>query len=1200
VKRKIIATAAVAAIVAGAIGVLGPSAAHAAYAANGEPVWIPRNATNTADLLRADNRALAKIGNVLYLGGDFTELAPELGAPAVQQADLAAFNATTGVPIASFAAQLDGKVYAMLADATTNTLYVGGSFTGGLAILDATTGQPKGPQLVTDGEVHALYRDGNTMYVGGQFQKFGGANGGRKMMARFDVGTLAVDPTFAPAFVGGMVDAIDISPDHTRLYAGGRFTTLNGAAVGKVVALNQTTGALDPSFNPPFNTTKQPVEDIEALNTKVFVAFGGGYNRFVQFNATSGAQEYGSCGDGDVQEVHLVNNGSVLLVGGHFAGNPKKNCTLDTIPTARIAEYQVNDVAGSLPTIVNPTPFSNVYANELGVWEFLGDTLADVWVAGDFLKVSSRNTGGLAHFFDGTTYVDAQAPSTPGNVQVSAPTPGGFTVSWSPSTDNKGVAGYYVLVDGVRRATSLGTSAVVTGLDPGVTSTVQVQAFDVKVNLSTPSASVPGTTLSDTVPPSAPTNLRVLNGSTSELVLGWNAAVDNGTVTQYQVYADGALLGTTAGLSLAHSGLTAGSQHTYQVTAKDAGGNVSPPSATLNARAYSVVLPAGSTWRYRDLGALPDFAWREAAYDDSSWSSGKAPLGYGKADITSSGTSIGWGPNNSNRYLTSYARTTFNLPDPSGITGMALRLRGTDGAAVFVNGRLVENDNLPAALEPDLGALTARDTAALDTTREYRVSVPAGMLVAGTNVVAVEVHKYAPNSTYLAFNTEISLGLVSSDTPPPVPPGNVTATAVAGPKVQVGWDAVSGAASYVVLRNGVQVATPATPGFTDTSPPAGAPLAYTVRTVDGLGRTSNDSTAATVDVTPPAAPGNLVATVSGTAVQLMWDAVGGATGYAVLRGGVQIGTPSTPAFTDASPGTGSISYTVRAVDAIGQQSASSSPATVTISGPPKDTTKPTVPGKPVLVAGSVTDVAASFTWAGSTDDVGVTGYRIFRDGVEVGTSPTTSFSATGLASSTLYKFQVAAFDAAGNQSAKSSGLKLTTTAPTSGGALNLSTTWSYTDVRADPGATWSAPSFDTSAWKTGQPQFGFGDGDEKTVLDHGGGTTTTGVITWYFRTTFDVPNPAAVSGLLASLVRDDGVAVYVNGVEVFRNNLPAGPLTFTTKASSSLGGADETNPITFTIPASALVGGTNVIAVELHNAGPVNADASFQLTGALG
>ena len=186
-KRMIIAAIAAAAVLAGSlglVGVVGVSPASAAYASNGEPVWIPRNATNTADLLRADNRALAKIGNVLYVGGDFTELAPELGAPAVQQANLAAFNATTGVPIASFAPQLDGKVYAMVASADGTALYVGGSFTGGFAILDPTTGQPKGPQVTSDGEVHALYLDGaSTLYVGGQFQKFGGVNN-RKMMAK--------------------------------------------------------------------------------------------------------------------------------------------------------------------------------------------------------------------------------------------------------------------------------------------------------------------------------------------------------------------------------------------------------------------------------------------------------------------------------------------------------------------------------------------------------------------------------------------------------------------------------------------------------------------------------------------------------------------------------------------------------------------------------------------------------------------------------------------------------------------------------------------------------------------------------------------------------------------------------------------------------------------------------------------------------
>jgi hypothetical protein len=188
VKRIMIAAAAAAAgLVVGSFAAVGVGAAEAAYATNGEPVWIPRNAANTADLLRANNQALARIGNRVYLGGDFTELAPELGAPAVQQAYLAAFDATTpatqgagtGVPIAAFAPHLDGPVYALAADAGSNTLYVGGAFTGGFAILDGTTGQPKGTQITTDGEVHAFYLDGTTLYVGGQFQRFGGSNNAR-------------------------------------------------------------------------------------------------------------------------------------------------------------------------------------------------------------------------------------------------------------------------------------------------------------------------------------------------------------------------------------------------------------------------------------------------------------------------------------------------------------------------------------------------------------------------------------------------------------------------------------------------------------------------------------------------------------------------------------------------------------------------------------------------------------------------------------------------------------------------------------------------------------------------------------------------------------------------------------------------------------------------------------------------------------
>ena len=236
-----------------ALAVAVPSAS-AVYNSNGEPVWIPRSAANATDQSRADNRALARAGTTIYVGGDFTEVAPELGAPGVAIANLAAFDATTGVPVAAFQPQLDGKVYALVADASTNTLYVGGSFTGGFAILDATTGARKGTQLTTDGEVHALYRDG-----------------GRPVRRR---------PVPAVRSRRQPQDDGPLQPGHPRrrqlrspvhrwdggndrhgaqqvaVYAGGRFSALNGATVGKVVALSPATGALDPSFAPPINTTK--------------------------------------------------------------------------------------------------------------------------------------------------------------------------------------------------------------------------------------------------------------------------------------------------------------------------------------------------------------------------------------------------------------------------------------------------------------------------------------------------------------------------------------------------------------------------------------------------------------------------------------------------------------------------------------------------------------------------------------------------------------------------------------------------------------------------------------------------------------------------------------------------------------------------------------------------------------------------------
>jgi hypothetical protein len=158
--------------------------------------------------------------------------------------------------------------------------------------------------------------------------------------------------------------------------------------------------------------------------------------------------------------------------------------------------------------------------------------------------------------------------------------------------------------------------------------------------------------------------------------------------------------------------------------------------------------------------------------------------------------------------------------------------------------------------------------------------------------------------------------------------------------------------------------------------------------------------------------------------------------------------------------------------------------------------------------------------------------------------------------------------------------------------------WKYLDDGSNQGTAWRAPDFNDGAWASGPAKLGFGDSDQATLLN--GGPATNRFVTTYFRRAFPVTDPAAFSRLNLRVLRDDGVVVYLNGAEVFRNNMPAGPLTFATYASAPVNGSDETNYFGTTLGAGAFVTGTNVLAVEVHQANATSSDLGFELelTGA--
>ncbi len=101
--------------------------------------------------------------------------------------------------------------------------------------------------------------------------------------------------------------------------------------------------------------------------------------------------------------------------------------------------------------------------------------------------------------------------------------------------------------------------------------------------------------------------------------------------------------------------------------------------------------------------------------------------------------------------------------------------------------------------------------------------------------------------------------------------------------------------------------------------------------------------------------------------------------------------------------------------------------------PPADTQAPTVPTN--LIATAVSSSQINLAWTASTDNVAVTGYKIYRGEVQVGTSATNSYSDTGLSPSTTYSYTVSAYDAAGNNSAQSVAANATTQASGNGGGI---------------------------------------------------------------------------------------------------------------------------------------------------------------------
>lgn len=152
--------------------------------------------------------------------------------------------------------------------------------------------------------------------------------------------------------------------------------------------------------------------------------------------------------------------------------------------------------------------------------------------------------------------------------------------------------------------------------------------------------------------------------------------------------------------------------------------------------------------------------------------------------------------------------------------------------------------------------------------------------------------------------------------------------------------------------------------------------------------------------------------------------------------------------------------------------------------------------------------------------------------------------------------------------------------------------WKYFDQGGLDNEDWTSVSFDMTSWSQGDAQLGYGDGDENTVVSYGGDDNNKHITT-YFRKEIVINNPSAFASLHLELLRDDGAVVYLNGQEVWRDNLPVGPILASTQATTSIAWPNEDDWISTSISASYLIQGLNVIAVEIHQRDGQSSDVSF-------
>ena len=267
--------------------------------------------------------------------------------------------------------------------------------------------------------------------------------------------------------------------------------------------------------------------------------------------------------------------------------------------------------------------------------------------------------------------------------------------------------------------------------------------------------------------PAVPANLRASGGNSKEVTLKWSSVP--GAVS-YDILRDDRPIASTTSNSVtvplggknrffvravASDGLRGASTHVYTVNSN--GKPTQPDDATL-------LVDEDDTWAYHWSTDPVAKNWAQTSFDDSAWSRGASPIGYGGPGIN---TTLTPGAAK-NRPITTYARINFTVADPTAIAGVNVAVTADDGAVAYVNGNEVARQRMDdGTVDASTYANASVATPAARADRQL-VFVPADKLVAGTNTLAVETHLNYRSSSSMTIDGMVQV-VTKGNEPAPAP-----------------------------------------------------------------------------------------------------------------------------------------------------------------------------------------------------------------------------------------------------------------------------------------------------------------------------------------------------------------------------------------------------------------------------------------------